>query len=115
MNKQPINGEGPDIICSHCNVALTDRLVFRFGVAGNEDRPNGVVLKCLKCALCHWPMIKRSMKVAVVVGTVLALLNQGDLFLMGDLNNSMLWKLPLTYCVPFVVATYGALANIKGH
>ena len=23
------------------------------------------------------------------------------------------WKIPLTYCVPFCVATYGALANAR--
>ena len=70
--------------------------------------------KCFRCALLHWPMLKRSLVAALVVGTVLTALNQGDLIVSGSWNNAMLWKIPLTYCVPFMVATYGALTNSKG-
>jgi hypothetical protein len=56
-------------------------------------------------------MLKRSLKAAIVVGTVLTALNQGDVLLAGDLSNALYWKIPLTYCVPFLVATYGALVN----
>ncbi|MFK7895886.1 MAG: nitrate/nitrite transporter NrtS [Myxococcota bacterium] len=57
-------------------------------------------------------MLKRSAKVAVVVGTLLVLLNQGDAIFAGPpFAQTLLWKVPLTYCVPFCVATYGALGN----
>ena len=58
-------------------------------------------------------MLRRSAIVAVVVGTVLTFLNQGDTLISGDWNNALYWKIPLTYCVPFLVATYGALSAAR--
>jgi hypothetical protein len=51
---------------------------------------------------------RRSLYVALVVGTLLNLINQGDAFLgMTSIN----WlKLVLTYCVPYAVCTYGAVS-----
>tara|TARA_B100000315_G_scaffold252792_1_gene290311 strand:+ start:867 stop:1025 length:159 start_codon:yes stop_codon:yes gene_type:complete len=49
--------------------------------------------------------------VALVVGTILTLLNQGDIIMAGQWESALYWKIPLTYCVPFCVATFGALAN----
>ena len=51
---------------------------------------------------------RRSLYLALVVGTVLNLINQGDALLgMASVN----WlKLILTYCVPYVVCTYGAVS-----
>jgi hypothetical protein len=54
---------------------------------------------------------RRSVIVALVVGTILNVINQGDvLFLGGELN---VLKLALTYCVPYCVATYGAVTFAK--
>jgi hypothetical protein len=60
------------------------------------------------CALSNG-IPRRSFCVAVVVGTVLNLINQGDaLFGAASIN----WaKLILTYCVPYLVCTYGAVAS----
>ncbi|PKB71164.1 MAG: hypothetical protein BZY87_06970 [SAR202 cluster bacterium Io17-Chloro-G6] len=58
-------------------------------------------------------MLRRSLMVAVVVGTILTLLNQGDILFSGSVTGAMFWKVPLTYCVPFCVATYGALTNSR--
>jgi len=51
---------------------------------------------------------RRSLVAAVVVGTVLNLINQGDaLFAARPIN----WlKLLLTYIVPYCVTTYGAVS-----
>jgi len=73
----------------------------------------GPVIKCSRCAIRHRPMLRRSLIVAVVVGTILTLLNQGDVLFSGDIPGSLYWKVPLTYCVPFFVATYGALTNSR--
>lgn len=51
---------------------------------------------------------KRSLIVALLVGTVLNLINQGDALLGGAQLN--LTKLILTYAVPYAVATYGAVS-----
>jgi hypothetical protein len=51
---------------------------------------------------------KRSLGVALIVGTILNLINQGDaLFGGSDLN---LAKILLTFAVPYCVATYGAVS-----
>ncbi|MBI1196242.1 MAG: hypothetical protein GC203_00090 [Phenylobacterium sp.] len=49
----------------------------------------------------------RALAVALVVGTVLNLINQGDALLRGgDLHYG---KLILTYLVPYAVSTHGAV------
>jgi hypothetical protein len=51
---------------------------------------------------------KRSLVVALVVGTILNLINQGDALVTGARLN--LTKLILTFVVPYAVATYGAVS-----
>jgi hypothetical protein len=51
---------------------------------------------------------RRSLWVALIVGTILNLINQGDLFLSGQRLD--LTKLLLTYVVPYMVSTYGAVS-----
>ncbi len=51
---------------------------------------------------------KRSLGVAVIVGTILNLINQGDALVGGaELDFA---KIMLTYAVPYCVATYGAVS-----
>lgn len=51
---------------------------------------------------------RRSFLVALIVGTMLNLINQGDaLFGDGHIN---LTKIILTFAVPYCVATYGAVS-----
>jgi len=56
--------------------------------------------------------LRRSLIVTVIVGTALNLINQGAEILAGDWP--VLWKLVLTYAVPFLVASYGSYAVFKG-
>lgn len=51
---------------------------------------------------------KRSALVAICVGTVLNLINQGDVIARG--GHVDLLKIVLTYAVPYCVATYGAVS-----
>jgi hypothetical protein len=74
-----------------------------------SDRQTGVGAD-LRRAL-SWPVASRSLRVAVVVGTILNLINQGDA-LVGEGEVDWL-KVVLTYCVPFVVASYGAYGAIR--
>jgi hypothetical protein len=55
--------------------------------------------------------LRRSLLVALVVGTALNLINQGPEMLGGD--GPVLWKLALTYAVPFLVASYGSYAAFR--
>jgi hypothetical protein len=58
-------------------------------------------------------IVKRSLKVGLIVGTVLTLINQGDALLYGTLTNDMLWKIPLTYLVPYSVSTYAGVDVLR--
>jgi len=58
-------------------------------------------------------MLRRSLAVAVVVGTLLLIINQGDVLLSAAWPRALVWKIPLTYLVPFLVATWGALVNSR--
>ena len=103
-------------ICASCGKALHAgrAFVFRSKPVSNETgvtSPGAELAKCLLCALRHLPLLKRSLIAALVVGTVLTALNQGDNLLAGEWSSSLYWKVPLTYCVPFLVSTYGALIN----
>jgi hypothetical protein len=51
--------------------------------------------------------LTRSAKTALVVGTILALINHGQDMLSGQLSPRWVVPLLLTYLVPFSVATYG--------
>jgi hypothetical protein len=50
----------------------------------------------------------RSLWVALVVGSILNLINQGDALLSGQRLDFA--KLALTYIVPYIVSTYGAVS-----
>ncbi|MDA1349714.1 MAG: nitrate/nitrite transporter NrtS [Chloroflexi bacterium] len=58
-------------------------------------------------------MLRRSIWASVVVGTILTAINQGTFILGGDFSPSLVWKVPLQYLVPFVVASWGALSNSR--
>jgi len=58
-----------------------------------------------------WPIAKRSVVVAIVVGTILNAINQGPEIWAGE--DVILWKLLMTYCVPFLVASYGAYSALS--
>ena len=104
--------------CGHCGKSVNQGRGFAFKVpttlasAGTAGRA-GQITKCILCALLHLPMLRRSLTVALIVGTVLTILNQGDIIFAGDWKPALYWKIPLTYCVPFCVATYGALSNSR--
>ena len=59
--------------------------------------------------------VRRSLTVALLIGTLLNAINQGPEIVAGE--TPVWWKLLLTYFVPFAVASYGsyaALANRDG-
>jgi hypothetical protein len=65
---------------------------------------------CTCCASDGVP--RRSLVIALIVGTILNLINQGD----ADAGSLNLMKILLTYAVPYFVATYGAVSyRLRGH
>ena len=60
--------------------------------------------------------VAASAKVALFVGSILALINYGDrIVLYGDMRALDWFKLAVTYCVPYCVATYGAARYATRH
>ena len=52
-------------------------------------------------------IVRRSLVLAAIVGTILNVINQGDALVGG--GSLVAWKIVLTYCVPYCVASYGAV------
>lgn len=69
--------------------------------------------RCLRCALSYLPLVRRSALVSLLVGTVLVAINQGNVIVQGDATLALAWKAPLTYAVPYCVATFGAIMNAR--
>ena len=56
---------------------------------------------------------RRSLKIALVVGSILVLINYGDRLLEGTISANDLLKMAMTFCVPFCVATYSSVCAVK--
>ena len=89
--------------CARCDVSL--RAGRSFVLEGER--------RCLRCTLLRPPLLKRSLLTGLVVGTILTAINQGNILADGQFPSELYWKIPLTYCVPFCVATWGALVNSR--
>ena len=59
-------------------------------------------------AWCARSTVRRALKVSAIVGTALVAVNQGDVLLAGALP--ALWKIPITYLVPYLVSSWSASA-----
>ena len=100
--------------CGRCGRHSGKGWSFAFRKPVPEGAPDaGMIIKCFLCAIRHRPLVRRSLMVALVVGLILTVLNQGDILFAGSWKSPLYWKIPLTYCVPFCVATYGALSNAR--
>jgi len=63
-------------------------------------------------ALRERSIVARGLRVSLIVGTLLTLINQGDLLLAGQFPP--LWKILLTFLVPYGVSTYSSAAHTVG-
>ena len=59
---------------------------------------------------CDIEILIKSIKIALVVGTILNFINQGDKLINLDFENINYFKSLLTYIVPFIVSSYTALS-----
>ncbi len=101
---------------------LANQPPYPAGVAANASRCSvngcartagyrvGSSTRCRRHALTYGPVVRRAIVVALVVGTVLCIINQGDVLLGGHVTAFVVAKMALTYLVPFSVSTYSALA-----
>ena len=66
-------------VCHRCHRDLDGRTFFALKSATGETA------RCFLCALMHLPTLKRSLATALVVGSILTALNQGDILFPGGL------------------------------
>jgi hypothetical protein len=52
-----------------------------------------------------------AIKVALVVGTILALINQSHHFVNNTVDCGVILRIALTYLVPYLVSTHAAVTN----
>ncbi len=126
----------PPAACGRCQRPLR-------GWACELRTAAGTVTRCLRCALRHRPLVTRSAVISIIVGTALTAINHwrdcgtreplarktvgaglrpaptkaphmgGNIIARGDATLALAWKVPLTYAVPYCVATTGALLNAR--
>ena len=58
-------------------------------------------------------VVRRSLKVSLLVGSILVAINHGDLLLSGEAGRELLWKIPMTYCVPYAVSTFASVDALR--
>jgi len=58
-------------------------------------------------------IILPSLKVALIVGTLLVLINHANAILEMGLNGERVFQIILTYCIPYCVSTYSAVKAIQ--
>jgi len=63
------------------------------------------------CATPH--NLRRTVGIALLVGTILFVINQLDVVIRGDATPFVWFKIGLTYVVPFCVSNYGILVATK--
>jgi hypothetical protein len=61
---------------------------------------------------CRRDIVTRGLRVSGLVGTALVLINQGDVILSGAGSAELLWKVPLTFLVPYLVCTYASVSAV---
>ncbi len=62
--------------------------------------------------ICLEPQnLRRTLTIALVVGTLLTAINQADVILRGDATSATAAKAALNYLVPFIVSNLGLLAG----
>lgn len=60
-----------------------------------------------------WAAVRRSLIIALCVGSTIIALNHGDVLLAGAITPRVVVKMLITLCVPFCVSFYGAYATYR--
>ena len=65
-------------------------------------------------ALAWEPSVRRrAVKVAGIVGTILTVINHGDVLLYGQATTTVWVKIALTFVVPYCVATFASVQALR--
>jgi hypothetical protein len=65
-------------------------------------------------ATCRNPSnLRRTVTIALIVGTILSIINEGDVLIHGDATAATAVKIGLNFVVPFIVSNLGVLAGTQ--
>ncbi|WP_020376345.1 nitrate/nitrite transporter NrtS [Sulfobacillus thermosulfidooxidans] len=98
--------EEPHLVCHTCG-----RPIVRYRTVKDSQ----VVWLCGRDAALYRPWVRNGVKTALVVGTILALINHGSTYWTGPWTTELFVKTGLTYCVPYAVSMWGALSASRVH
>ena len=62
---------------------------------------------------CDPVRVKRSIKVTLVVGTTLLIINHFDELAFGTLNATNIFQIGLTYLMPYMDSTFGSAMQVR--
>jgi hypothetical protein len=58
-------------------------------------------------------VVRRATVVALIVGSILVIINHGDAIVRGDVSAGRLLRIALTMAVPYCVSTYSSVAALR--
>ena len=65
-------------------------------------------------AACRTPSnLRRTLTIALIVGTILSIINQGDVIVHGNATGATGIKIGLNFVVPFIVSNLGVLTGTR--
>jgi hypothetical protein len=79
------------------------------------DAPTWSTWRDARAVVFHRPHLRKTMTIALVVGTILFCINQLDVVLRGDATPVIWVKVAVTYVVPFCVSNAGVLVASRNH
>ncbi len=82
------------------------------GRAPRNQASASVAASALRMAM-EWPVVRRALGFAAVVGAILIAINHGGALLEGDVDSGHMIKMGLTLLVPYVVSTLSSVMAMR--
>jgi len=60
-------------------------------------------------------VVRRALRVSGIVGIVLAIINHGDRIMYMTIELDTVWRVLLTFCVPYCVSTYSSVLAVRDY
>jgi hypothetical protein len=57
-------------------------------------------------------IMRRSLLTSLIVGTILVIINHGDALITGEIDSVRVFRIILTYLVPYLVSTTSSVSTI---
>lgn len=78
-----------------------------------DTSPTWATWRQARAVLAYPPHLRRTVAIALIVGTILFAINQLDIVVRGDADTAVWIKTAVTYLVPFCVSCAGLLTGTR--